>query len=196
MIVAKEDQVKASIPFNVLADVSAEFTWVTTNKPIAETLKRDVAGGALEKTGYLLLNAEGSVDWDDVVEAWGMDPENTGTIFGVNEANRTVAAVPGDTEAPGVVRVVRTPDRLAHVMHLGNVFAEHRSLRPTGKQSVLIYMRTGKNGKPYLLIDLKTGQTMNTTTREGSKEHQKRAETKARREAKRSAKAGDQGQSK
>jgi hypothetical protein len=163
-------------------DLEPEFTWVDSVRPVNRVIRRDPAGGVLEVTGYLQMNAEGSDMWDGIAVERGLDPETATARFAVNEVNRTVAAFPVASGDKGGTRVVRNDGRQAHVMHLCNVFDEHRSLRPDGKRDVILSRRVGPDGKPYLLIDLQTAQTKPTGTREGSKEHQRRADAKARRE--------------
>jgi hypothetical protein len=167
------------------APSAPEWTWVDQVKPINEVVRRDPPGGVLEPTGHLSHNAEASDMWDQIAVEHGMDPDMAAARFGTNEESRTVIVVPVESGVKGATRVVRNNERHAHAMHLANVFDQYRSLRPVGKQHVLVSKRYNPDGKPYMLIDLQTGQAKATTTREGSQEHQRRAEVKARRESKR-----------
>jgi hypothetical protein len=162
-----------------------QWTWIDSTRPIGDIVRRDPAGGILERTGRLELNAEGSDLWDAIATESGIAPAEANAFYGANADNRTVSAFPVPSGVKGATDVNRDDQHHAHRLHLARVFEKVTSLRPTGMQHVQVSRRTSPDGKPYLLIDLQTGQAQATTTREGSKEHERRVQTKTRRMRKR-----------
>jgi hypothetical protein len=159
---------------------TSDKTFTLVDKPAQQTaLNRQPDGGTLWPSGRLVLNANGSDLWHEVVRVTkGIDPDHYLAKGGGIEERMLIgvyAVVPG---TPGGTGVRLTPRKGATafsdvILHLRNVFETYPSLRPTGKRKVSISCDWDSQGKPYLEVDLQSQLSTKTTPRKTTSDDKK-----------------------
>ncbi|MGE5676000.1 MAG: hypothetical protein ACM3XM_19350 [Mycobacterium leprae] len=143
------------------------FQKVTRRFQIRGGAKREHPACKVNSAGRAAFNMEASELVHRVAESLGM-PGRYMVAFSVHEAKGIVAAYLTAQEVEGSmpVQLTAVAPRLV-TMHLGGVFAQVPSLRPTGVVRCAVHREVDAAGTPYIRISLANAVPVRRLSRSG-----------------------------